>query len=512
MKIYLGVTGKEQEKGDLFVVFAGEEKYKSLFDKTTTALLASMVPASARKDFKSKKGSSLVLYPHFTGSEESAVKRLALVGLGKAAERKSVGQRFEVFRCAGGDAAKICKDKKSGAVSVVVPDLEEIDSVDFVEHFIEGLLLGLYHFDKYKTEKEDDEQEPKYNGPKEVLLLVKKKSSAVVQALSRGEQAAVAGIIARNMANEPGNGWTPAHFAEFGQQLGKRKNVSCTVLEKKDMKNLGMGGLLGVNQGSAESPKLVIVDYCPEEYSKTVMFVGKGLTFDSGGISLKPGANMMEMKYDMCGGAAAIASMEAIIEEQPDVRVVCLVPSTDNMPDSRALKPGDIITHYGGTTSEIENTDAEGRLILADALAYGVAQYTPDYIIDLATLTGAVIIGLGHHYVGALSNDDALCEDVMAAAKRAGEPLWRLPLDKLYAKQLESKVADLKNTGGRPAGTITAAEYLHKFVGETPWVHLDIAGTAWDYTEKSYIPSGPSGIGTRTLIEFVRAKAKNSIK
>ncbi len=281
------------------------------------------------------------------------------------------------------------------------------------------------------------------------------------------------------------------------------KGVSCRVIEKKEMEKLGMGGLLGVNRGSREQPKLVAVEFLPEKYKKTVLLVGKGITFDSGGISLKLGAGMMEMKYDMCGGAAVLSAIEAIAAEKPPVRVVSVVPATDNMPGGAALKPGDIVTHYGGLTAEIENTDAEGRLILADALAWGIEQYRPDCVIDLATLTGAAIIGLGHHRTAVLSNDDGLCDALIAAGSRAGEPQWRLPLAREYAKQLESQVADLKNTGGRPAGTITAAEYLHSFVGKTPWAHLDIAGTAWNFTEKSYIPKGPSGTGVRTLIEFV---------
>ena len=306
------------------------------------------------------------------------------------------------------------------------------------------------------------------------------------------------------MANEPGNGWTPTHFAKYAQKLAKELKLECTVLDKAAMTSLKMGGILAVNKGSDEPPKLVIVDYKPKQKSDTVLLVGKGLTFDSGGVSLKPAQGMMDMKYDMCGGAAVLAAIEAIAREKLPVRVVALIPSTDNMAGGAAVKPGDIITHYGGITSEIENTDAEGRLILADALAYGIEKFQPSCVIDLATLTGAVIIALGHHHSGLLSNNDALADKLLEAGRVCGEPLWRLPLGKAYVKQLESKVADTKNTGGRPAGCITAAEYLHQFVGKVPWAHLDIAGTAWDFTEKTYIPKGPSGIGVRTLLEMLR--------
>jgi leucyl aminopeptidase len=235
------------------------------------------------------------------------------------------------------------------------------------------------------------------------------------------------------------------------------------------------------------------------------MLVGKGLTFDSGGISLKPAAGMEDMKYDMCGGAAVLCAMQAIAEEKPkNLNVVALVPATENLSGASAIKPGDIITHFGGKTSEVINTDAEGRLILADALAYGIKTYSPDAVIDLATLTGAVIVGLGHHRTGLLATDDTLVKKIIAAGDRAGEPLWRLPLGPEYSKQIESRVADIRNIGGKGAGTITAAAYLQEFVGDTPWAHLDIAGTAWNFTEKSYVPKGPSGIGVRTLIELIR--------
>jgi leucyl aminopeptidase len=313
------------------------------------------------------------------------------------------------------------------------------------------------------------------------------------------------------MANEPGNAWTPVKFAEFGQQLAKEHDLQCEIIEKAEMEELGMGGILGVNQGSAQPPKLVILRYQGAEaktaptQNPTLMLVGKGLTFDAGGISLKPSQGMQDMKYDMCGGAAVINAMQAIAEEKPKgVNVIALIPATENLPASTALKPGDIITHFGGRTSEIINTDAEGRLILADALAYGIKTWKPDAVIDLATLTGAVIVGLGHHRTGLLATDDALAEQILVAGDQAGEPLWRLPLGPEYSKQIKSRVADIKNTGGKGAGTITAAAYLQEFVGDTPWAHLDIAGTAWNFTEKSYIPKGPSGIAVRTLLHLVR--------
>jgi leucyl aminopeptidase len=365
-------------------------------------------------------------------------------------------------------------------------------------------VLGTYQFRKYKKNVEEEENQTSI---KEILLYTEKEKSKVSKGLALGKIAALAGIAARDMANEPGNVWTPTRFAEYGRRLAKKKNISCKVLSKKDMLRLKMGGILGVNSGSAQPPKMVILEYKTSPRNPTLLLVGKGLTFDSGGISLKPPLGMEQMKFDMCGGAAVLGAMQAVAEEQPKgINVICLVPTTENLPGPSALKPGDIITIYGGKTVEVINTDAEGRLILADALAYGIKKYKPKVVVDLATLTGAVVIGLGHHRTGLLSNDDKLAQKVVDAGDRSGEPLWRLPLGPEYSKQIKSKVADMKNVGNRAAGTITAAAFLQEFVDDdVAWAHLDIAGTAYGFTEKPYIPNkGPSGIGVRTLLALIR--------
>lgn len=405
----------------------------------------------------------------------------------------------ELLRIAGGTIASQCKKNKIEIIGINLPGFKGLDAALVAKYVTEGILLGTYQFLKYKKKDEDA-----YPGLKKLEFFAQTNREKIRQGVAHGTNSALAACSARNMANEPGNCWTPSHFARYAKKAAKELNLQCTILEKSHMRKLGMGGILAVNQGSEEPPKVVILEYNPEKYVDTVLLVGKGLTFDSGGISLKPAQGMMDMKYDMCGGAAVLSAMEAIGREKPGVRVVAIVPSTDNMTGGGAVKPGDIITHYGGITSEIENTDAEGRLILADALAYGIEKFKPDCVIDLATLTGAVIIALGHHHSGLMSNNDQLTEKLIEAGQVCGEPLWRLPLGAMYAKQIESKVADCKNTGGRPAGSITAAEYLHQFVGKLPWAHLDIAGTAWNFTEKSYIPKGPSGVGVRTLIELLR--------
>jgi leucyl aminopeptidase len=447
-------------------------------------------------DCLGKKEECLLIYPErvFDGVR---AKRLLIVGLGKDELNR------ELFRRAGGVVAQKTLALKAEKVFLVVPEELPFPVVEMAECLTEGLILGSYQFKKYKKEDEE-EKSPEI---KKISLFVNDASQVHARkGVKRGLVAANAGVAVRDMANEPGNVWTPQAFADYGEKIAREGNLACRVIDQDEMKQLKMGGILGVNQGSAQPPKLVVLEYRTGKKVPTLMLVGKGLTFDSGGISLKPGEGMGDMKYDMCGGAAVMSAMQAIAEEKPGrVDVVALVPATENMPSSAALKPGDIITQYGGKTVEVLNTDAEGRLILADALAYGVEHYKPDAVVDVATLTGAVVIGLGHHRTGLLANNDELAQNVLAAGERAGELLWRLPLAEEYKEQLKSKVADLKNIGGKPAGTITAAAFLQEFVGKTPWAHLDIAGTAWDYTEKSYVPKGPSGIAARTLIELVRS-------
>ncbi|MFW2365149.1 MAG: leucyl aminopeptidase [Desulforhopalus sp.] len=496
----------EEYSGDLLVVLVARKSDGNLVcDDMCRSIFDTL---GELEEFSGKAEQILQLYPNGKLAQAAVkCKRLLIVGLGELEEGSESGRLYEIMRTAGGLIAGQCKKNKVSTLAIKVPEFDNIKPSVVAEYVTEGLLLGSYQFLKYKT-KEDN----LYVGLKKITYFDSRGETKTRKAATRGSVSAMAACVARDMANEPGNGWTPAHFAEFAKRCAKTHDLKCTVLEKNHMKKYGMEGILGVNKGSKEAPKLVMLDYNPGKKVDTILLVGKGLTFDSGGISLKPAQGMMDMKYDMCGGAAVLGAMQAIATEKPNVRVVAMVPATDNMAGGGAIKPGDIITHYNGVTSEIENTDAEGRLILADALAYGIEKYDPVCVVDLATLTGAVILALGHHYSGLMSNHDLLAERLIAASKNSCEPLWRLPLGEMYRKQIKSKVADIKNTGGRPAGSITAAEYLHRFVGKVPWAHLDIAGTAWDFTEKSYIPKGPSGFGVRTLIEFVRSWENGSLK
>ncbi len=476
------------------------------YDQTIESLLGPLV---ALKDFQGKVGEQALLYG-LPASAESvlAAKRVLVLGLGKAGDCQDGNAAREAYRLAGGTISSQCARLKTGRVAVCLAGGLGLSAAEVAECLVEGILLGDYRFTSYKKAEPEAEA---FAGIEELLVVTREKSKTIDAAVVRGRNAAQAACVARDMANEPGNGWTAAHFGRFAEELAGQFGLSCKVLGNEQLKDLKMGGLLAVNQGSAEEAKLVALEYNPAKANGTLLLVGKGLTFDSGGICVKPGENMQDMKYDMCGGAAVLAAMQTIASEKPALRVVALVPATDNMISDAALKPGDIIRHYNGITAEIINTDAEGRLILADALAYGIEQYQPDCVIDIATLTGAAIIALGHHRSAILGTHDRLIGHLLAAGEKAGEPLWRLPLGKEYSKQIESKVADIKNAGGRPGGSITAAAYLQKFVGDVPWAHLDIAGTAWDFTEKSYIPKGPSGIGVRTLLEFVRGWRKGHL-
>ncbi|MBM9537942.1 leucyl aminopeptidase [Desulfobulbus alkaliphilus] len=485
--------------GDLLVCFV-EEDALTLDSEILGGVNRALPRIKEIGDFNGKKDQTFIYYPTLISDDQEPIpraKRVLLVGLGK--QDDEINDRRERLRMAGGTIARQAEGVKARDLLVVLPREYSLDAAEIAQCLVEGLLLGNYRFHMYKTTLKEEEKAARMEN---IALhpggLVEE---AVHKGMIAGKIGSEAVCAARDMANRPGNGWTPHDFAEYAKKISKKSGLKYKVLEKSALQKLGMGGILAVNQGSAQPPKLVIVEYRVSKKLPTVLLVGKGLTFDSGGISAKPPAGMESMKYDMSGGAAVLAAMQAIAGSRiSGINVVALIPATENMPGPEALKPGDIITQYGGKTVEIINTDAEGRLIMADALGYGIATYQPEAVIDLATLTGAVIVALGHHYTGLLANNDQLAAQLTEAGVQAGEPLWRLPLGPEYRKLLDSRVADLKNTGDKSAGTITAACYLQEFVGDTPWAHLDIAGTAWDFTEKSYIPKGPSGIGVRTLV------------
>jgi len=363
----------------------------------------------------------------------------------------------------------------------------------------EGAWLATYRFEQFKSEP-DKERKP----IREIVLRVPDDHlDCAREGLKLGETLARGVAFARDLGNTPGNTCTPTYLAQQAREIAKSPGIKATILDEAQMAKLGMNALLGVARGSSQPPKLIMLDWNPRGATETVAVVGKGLTFDSGGISLKPGKNMDEMKFDMCGGAAVLGLFSIIAELKPVQRVIGVVPSSENLPDASAQKPGDVVTAYNGKTIEILNTDAEGRLILADALAY-VCDQKPAAIVDLATLTGAIVVALGHIATGAMSNNDALRDQVVAAGNLAGERCWPLPLWPDYHKAIEAQTADIQNIGDGTAGSISGAMFLKEFVGETPWVHLDIAGTAWGGADVGYYPGkGAAGVGVRLLAQWL---------
>jgi leucyl aminopeptidase len=374
---------------------------------------------------------------------------------------------------------------------------------DSAQAITEGAILGLYGFNRYKK--------PEYEDVDEIFLVVREKEKIPIlePVVGRGKSIAEATNLARDMGNEPANYMTPSQMAETAEELANKHDLGVRVFDREDMEAMGMGALLGVAKGSSQPPKLITLTYKGDERSQEALgFLGKGITFDSGGISIKPSEGMGEMKDDMAGAAAVIAALAAIAQLKPRINVTGIVPATENLPSGTALKPGDILRAMNGKTIEVISTDAEGRLILADALSYAVRQGV-SALIDLATLTGACRIALGMSYSGLFGNDQDWIDKVLKAAERAGERMWHMPMPEEYKEQIKSEVADVKNTGNRYGGAITAALFLAEFVDKTPWVHIDIAGPRLSHNESGYTVKGATGVGVRTLVELALNEARN---
>jgi leucyl aminopeptidase len=418
-------------------------------------------------------------------------KRLLVVGAGKASKFTSAE-----LRAAAGAAIRILKGKSVRDIAFALdPDAGTAENVAAA---VEGAILGHYEPDKYKTDKKD------YTPVNSFAVVAAKQSESLEGALRKAQIVAEAQNFTRYLVNEPSNRLTPAILADRARAMAEEYGLGCDVLGQNQMRQLGMGALLGVAQGSAEPPTLIVLRYSPPaKVSGDVVLglIGKGVTFDTGGISIKPAEGMEKMKYDMAGGAAVIGAMRAIAQLKPAIPVTGLIPAVENMPGGKAQRPGDIVTTLSGKTVEVLNTDAEGRLILADAIAYA-RQLGCTHLVDAATLTGAIVVALGYVNVGVFGNEEDLKARVLAAAKSAGEKMWPMPLDDDYKEQLKSVIADIPNIGSRWGGAITAAMFLKEFVDTVPWVHLDIAGTAWLEEAKPYMAKGPSGMPVRTFVEL----------
>ena len=448
------------------------------------------------RDFEAKQSQISVIYTRGV----LPAKRIAILGLGKSSEVD-----LEKIR---GAFAKVMQHLRSmnireAATSIDWKMISETKE-KIVQAVIEGALLGLYQYNPYKTVGREDIKDIE----KLSIICEVKDYVRIEKEVQKAQIIAGAVYFVRDLVSAPSNEMTPSIMAKKAQQLGKRKNLVCKVLDKKRMKELGMNSLLGVASGSNEKPQFIIMEYSGGKKSEApIVLIGKGLTFDSGGISIKPSEKMDEMKTDMSGGAAVMGVVMATSELKLPLNIVGLIPAAENMPSGTAYKPGDILKSYSGKTIEVINTDAEGRLILADALSYA-SKYKPAAIIDIATLTGACIIALGDDVIGMLGTNDKLKGEISRAAKATGELVWELPLWECYSELIKSDIADYKNSGGRAAGTITAAAFLSKFVGDFPWVHLDIAGPAWTAKDRTYIPKGASGVTVRLLVELLRNRVQ----
>ena len=467
-------------------LFEGENHWEgdlAEIDKRTEGVISSLIETG---EFSGKSGESA--YVHNTGGLKA--RRLLLMGYGKKEEFSA-----DNVRRMAGAAARTLRGKKSRTFAFL--RRSDLNIGESAQAATEGALLSLYDIDKYHTSDKTE------NHLDQMILITGDGVDELRAGIETGRIIAEATNFARDVINEPANIMTPTELARRAEDTAHTYALELDVLDEARMKELGMGSLLGVAQGSAEPAKLIVLRYTPKtESDETIAIVGKGITFDTGGISIKPADGMEKMKYDMAGGATTIGAMRAIAQLKPAVNVIGIVPATENMPGGRSQRPGDVVRAMTGKTIEVINTDAEGRLVLADAVAYA-RKLGATKIVDLATLTGAVSIALGDVYVAVLGSDQTWIDEIISAGKKAGEKIWQLPLDKEYREQIKSEIADIKNIGGRKAGTITGAYFIREFVEDTPWAHLDIAGTAWNDSNKPHLSAGPTGVCVRTLVKLV---------
>ena len=492
MNITVKTGGFAQEQSDVMVmgVLENPDFYSAPLQNIEQALGGRIRELMNLGDFTGKHKTTSWLYTNGAIS----TPRVLLVGLGEYHDLT-----VEKVRQAAGHAARTIRDMGVRTATVPIP----IEATpEMIQAAAEACLLALYQFNVHKTDSGDEDEKKQIES---MTFLVENEHSrtTIEAAVQRGEVIAKGTLLARDLSNQPGNHLTPTQLAEKAEAVAESTGLGCQIFDKATLVEKGFRTLLAVAQGSVEEPRFIVLEYVPDgEGQDTVVLVGKGITFDTGGISLKSGGGMHEMKHDMSGAAAVIGAMQVIGQLKPNVRVMGVIAATENMPSGTAIKPGDVVTSYGGKTIEILNTDAEGRLVLADALGWS-AQYNPKGVIDLATLTGAVITCLGHIAAGAMGTDPELMEKVKAAAVKTHERVWELPLWDDYDEGVKSKVADVQNIGDGTSGTIAGGAFLKKFAEGYPWVHLDIAGTAWGMKGSSYIPEGASGYGVRLLVHLV---------
>jgi len=469
--------------GALILLMGEGDKPSGLWAEADSATNGAVARALAAAEFKGGKGKTCTIL-----APGGDLTRIVAVGLGKTAELNA-----RTLQDAGGNAvATIARDTRA---AIAADGLQPGQAAEVAL----GATLRAYRFDRYRT-KEKAEDKPRLAA----LTLLNADPAAAQSAWQPLTGVANGVFVTRDLVSEPPNVLNPAEMAERCRTLAGL-GLEVEVLGPKEMGELGFGALLGVAQGSANEPRMVVMQWNGGGSAKPVAFIGKGVTFDTGGISIKPAGGMEDMKWDMAGAGAVIGLMAALAGRKAKVNAVGLVGLVENMPSGTAQRPGDVVKSYSGQTIEVINTDAEGRLVLADVIWYCQQKFDPQFMVDLATLTGAIIISLGHENAGLFSNDDALAEKLIAAGKDTGEKLWRMPLDEAYDKQIKSDIADMKNVGGRPGGSITAAQFIKRFVNDKPWAHLDIAGMAWSSKDSAVTPKGATAFGVRLLDRLVAA-------
>lgn len=477
----------------------GPERPPPEFDALDEALALALTRAVSGGDFRARRGETLLLYR----ARDRGPDRVLLVGTGR---RRDLD--VERLREAGGHAASRAGELSIGEITVALSPAWLQGAVGIeaaAQALMEGIVLRHWRFDELRSEPDELDRSVELDS---VTLLVPtgRIEKAALPGGRRGLVVAGAQNYARELAIRPGNVVNPRYLADESVRLGKELGLKVTVLDREAIEKDGMAALLAVAAGSDEEPRFIAIEYRGAGDERPHVLVGKGVTFDSGGLSLKTPPNMEKMKYDMSGAASVMGAIRAIAELELGVNVVGLIPAVENLPSGHALRPGDVIGSRSRKTIEVVNTDAEGRLILADALSYA-ARYEPVALVDIATLTGACVIALGKEAIALMGTDDELIDELREAGGRSGERVWPLPLWDEYRELLKSEVADIKNAGGKPAATISAAIFLREFVGSFPWAHLDIAGTAWAEKAGPYQPVGPTGIGVRLFTEWIRGRA-----
>jgi leucyl aminopeptidase len=498
MRVTLAKADARTAKADLLAVpvFAGPELGPGA-EEAVAALGVPVAPLLEAAGFSGKAGETAAWAT--LGRLPATV--LLLVGMG---ERDEVDA--EALRRAA--AATVRQGRGARKAVTTLPQALPTDPAAAVQAVTEGALLAAYRFDKYKQQaKADGAKPPELASLALVAGAPAGRGRSLAGALAAGQVRAAATNLARDLSNEPANALHPTDLAAAARKLLAGKGVTVKVKDEKALAAEGFGGIIGVGQGAEHPPRLIELRYAPKGATGQVVLVGKGITFDSGGLSLKPADSMKTMKTDMSGAAAVLATMSALADLDIKVAVTGYLASAENMPSGRATRPGDVLTMKNGKTVEVLNTDAEGRLVMADALALGAAA-KPDAIVDVATLTGACAVALGNRYAGLMANDEALAAELLDAAAEAGEPTWRLPLPPEYRKDIESDLADLKNVGDRYGGALFAGLFLQEFVDDRPWAHLDIAGPARAESDDGYLSKGSTGVTVRTLLTWLQRRSR----